>query len=133
MHSIYISVTFGAIVIKLFIIGDCVLTHMVKERFSVSMDDDLVKWLDSMVDEKIFSSRSHALEFCVKQLSNMGIENIIMVHWGKNKKEPIFFSSADLKKLREYMESKNIPTIEEAILGAVNDGIEEMEKETKQK
>lgn len=102
-----------------------------KERFSVSMDDDLVKWLDSMVDEKIFSSRSHALEFCVKQFSNLGIENIIMFHWGKNDKEPIFLSSNEVKILKEYKESENIPTMEEALSKAFQAGLTKLKEENK--
>ncbi len=122
MYSIYISITFGVIIIKLFIIGDGVITHMVKERFSVSMDDDLVKWLDSMVDEKIFSSRSHALEFCVKQFSNLGIENIIMFHWGKNDKEPVFFSTYEMNMLKKFQKKNNLPTMEEALSLALQRG-----------
>lgn len=99
----------------------------------MSMDDDLVKWLDSMVDEKIFSSRSHALEFCVKQFSNIGIENIIMFHWGKNDKEPVFFSTHELKKLREYKERENIPTIEEALSRAIHKGMEREKEEINRK
>jgi len=100
-----------------------------KERFSVSMDDDLVKWLDSMVNEKIFSSRSHALEFCVKQFSNLGIENIIMFHWGKNDKEPVFLSSNEIKELKEYKERENIPTMEEAVSKAFQVGLKKMKEE----
>ena len=105
-----------------------------KERFSVSMDDDLVKWLDSMVDEKIFSSRSHALEFCEKQFSNLGIENIIMFHWSKNDKEPVFFSTRELDMVKEFKKKHNLPTMEEALrivllkgMGMTKEEIEEYE------
>ena len=39
-----------------------------KEKFSVSVDEELLKWLDSQIKERIFSSRSHGIEFALDSL-----------------------------------------------------------------
>ncbi|MCH7647351.1 MAG: ribbon-helix-helix protein, CopG family [Thaumarchaeota archaeon] len=39
-----------------------------KEKFSVSVDDDLLKWLDSEIKDKRFASRSHGIEFALNEL-----------------------------------------------------------------
>lgn len=39
-----------------------------KEKFSVSVDEDLLKWLDIQIKERIFSSRSHGIEFALDAL-----------------------------------------------------------------
>jgi len=38
-----------------------------KERITVTIDDDLLKWIDKHIDTKVFANRSHAIEFLVKQ------------------------------------------------------------------
>jgi len=38
-----------------------------KERITVTIDKDLLKWIDIKVDEKIFANRSHAFEFLTKR------------------------------------------------------------------
>jgi metal-responsive CopG/Arc/MetJ family transcriptional regulator len=38
------------------------------------MNTELIEWLDKVVNENVFSSRSHALEFCVKQFSTMELK-----------------------------------------------------------
>lgn len=51
-----------------FYVMKCVIFIMKhKDRFSVSMDKELVKRLDEEVDRGRYSSRSQAIEFCVKQ------------------------------------------------------------------
>lgn len=37
------------------------------ERISITIDRELLKWLDSKVDGKIFANRSHGLEFLIKK------------------------------------------------------------------
>lgn len=88
---------------------------MVKERFSVSMDDNLVKWLDEMVDEKIFSSRSHALEFCVKKIADIPIEHVMHLKFGKDGSEPWFMTKNDVRMVNIFMKIRNIATMEEAV------------------
>ena len=38
-----------------------------KDRFSISMDIQLIKLLDAEVEKGRYASRSHAVEFCVKR------------------------------------------------------------------
>lgn len=38
-----------------------------KERITVTIDKELLRWIDSKVKEKIFANRSHALEFLIKK------------------------------------------------------------------
>ncbi|WP_048158651.1 ribbon-helix-helix domain-containing protein [Methanosarcina sp. WWM596] len=87
-----------------------------KERFSVSMDKELTEWLDKLVDEKIFSSRSHALEFCVKQISKIGIKNVVLMHWGEGEAEPVFMQDSDIKVIDSFAKAKNISRDEAAQL-----------------
>jgi len=37
-----------------------------KERITITIDKELLKWLDSKIKDKIFANRSHALEFLVR-------------------------------------------------------------------
>ncbi len=39
-----------------------------KEKFSVSVDEKLLKWLDSEIKEKTFASRSHGIEYALNEL-----------------------------------------------------------------
>ena len=39
-----------------------------KGKFSVSVDDNLLKWLDSEIKNKRFASRSHGIEFAINEL-----------------------------------------------------------------
>ncbi|MGY5147897.1 MAG: ribbon-helix-helix domain-containing protein [Candidatus Nitrosopumilus sp. bin_7KS] len=41
---------------------------MAKEKFSVSMDESLVKWIDNGIKKKKFANRSHALEYAITAL-----------------------------------------------------------------
>jgi len=38
-----------------------------KERITITIDKGLLSWLDSKIEDKIFASRSHGLEFLVKK------------------------------------------------------------------
>ncbi len=40
---------------------------ILKERITVTIDKDLLKWVDEGVKEKVFANRSHALEFLIKK------------------------------------------------------------------
>jgi Arc/MetJ-type ribon-helix-helix transcriptional regulator len=42
--------------------------YKMKEKFSVSIDENLLKWLDSQIKTKRFASRSHGIEFALTQL-----------------------------------------------------------------
>ncbi len=39
-----------------------------KNKFSVSVEDNLLKWLDSEIKNKRFASRSHGIEFALNEL-----------------------------------------------------------------
>ncbi len=38
-----------------------------KERISITIDKELLDWIDGKIAAKVFASRSHALEFLVMQ------------------------------------------------------------------
>ena len=38
-----------------------------KERITITIDKELLDWLDNKVDEKVFANRSHGLEFLIKR------------------------------------------------------------------
>ena len=38
-----------------------------KERITITLDKDLLNWLDKKIEEKIFANRSHGLEFLLKR------------------------------------------------------------------
>jgi hypothetical protein len=85
-----------------------------KERFSVSMDTELIEWLDKVVNEKVFSSRSHALEFFVKQFSNLGIKKIVLMLWSQGEAEPVFISNSDIEAVDSFAKARNISRDEAA-------------------
>lgn len=39
-----------------------------KEKFSVSVDTNLLKWLDSEIKNKRFASRSHGIEYALNEI-----------------------------------------------------------------
>jgi len=41
-----------------------------KQRMSISLDREIVAWLDRGIKEKRFANRSHAIEFCIQQVIN---------------------------------------------------------------
>jgi len=40
-----------------------------KERITITIDKELLDWLDARVKSKIFANRSHGLEFLIKKTS----------------------------------------------------------------
>jgi len=38
-----------------------------KERITVTLDKELLNWIDKKVEDYVFASRSHGLEFLIKQ------------------------------------------------------------------
>ena len=43
---------------------------MDKQKISVTVSPDLLKWLDSKINKKIFSSRSHGMDYCINFTKN---------------------------------------------------------------
>ncbi|MFH1053170.1 MAG: ribbon-helix-helix domain-containing protein [Candidatus Woesearchaeota archaeon] len=38
-----------------------------KERITVTIDKELLNWLDKRISEKVFANRSHGFEFLIKR------------------------------------------------------------------
>ncbi len=38
-----------------------------KERITITIDKELLDWLDKKINEKIFANRSHGIEFLINQ------------------------------------------------------------------
>jgi metal-responsive CopG/Arc/MetJ family transcriptional regulator len=41
-----------------------------KTKLSITIDDELVKWLDLQIKKKRFANRSHGFEFAISQLKD---------------------------------------------------------------
>lgn len=44
---------------------------MTKERITITVEKQLLKWLDEKVNERVFANRSHGLEFLIQQYVNL--------------------------------------------------------------
>jgi len=38
-----------------------------KERITITLDKELLNWLDQKIEQKYFANRSHGFEFLIKQ------------------------------------------------------------------
>ena len=38
-----------------------------KQRITITIDKDLLKWLDKKIKEKTFANRSHGIEYLIKR------------------------------------------------------------------
>jgi len=38
-----------------------------KKRITITIDEELLDWLDKKIEEKIFASRSHGFEYLIKR------------------------------------------------------------------
>ena len=45
---------------------------MARSGTSITMDRDVLHWIDKRVKERIFASRSHAFEYAVRRLMKQG-------------------------------------------------------------
>ncbi|CUR52808.1 conserved protein of unknown function [Nitrosotalea devaniterrae] len=43
---------------------------MVKVKLSITVDEDLIKWLDLQIKKKKYANRSHGFEYSLTQLKN---------------------------------------------------------------
>ena len=43
-----------------------------KKRITVTLDTELLVWLDKKIKERIFANRSHGFEFLIKQKMDEG-------------------------------------------------------------
>jgi hypothetical protein len=101
-----------------------------KERFTITIDEKIAAWLDKVSsEEKIFSSRSHAIEFCVMQLMKLGIEKIVLVRWGRDEVEPLFLSKPDVHTIDQLAKKLGVSREEGAKI-LLYRGLESMGKDT---
>lgn len=89
--------------------------RLMKERFTITIDEKIASWLDKVSsEEKIFSSRSHAIEFCVMQLMKLGIEKIVLVRWSRDEVEPLFLSKPDIQTIDQLAKKLGVSREESA-------------------
>jgi hypothetical protein len=101
-----------------------------KERFTITIDEKIATWLDKVSsEEKIFSSRSHAIEFCVTQLMKLGIEKIVLVRWSRDEVEPLFLSKPDIQTIDQLAKNLGVSREEGAKI-LLYRGLESMGKGT---
>lgn len=43
-----------------------------KAKIPISIDQDLLRWIEAQVKTKRFASRSHAIQYAVNELKNRG-------------------------------------------------------------
>ena len=41
--------------------------YKMKERITITLEKELLAWLDQKVDEKVFANRSHSFEFLIAE------------------------------------------------------------------
>ena len=41
--------------------------YLMKTRITVTLDKEILNWLDKQIEERIFANRSHGFEFMIKQ------------------------------------------------------------------
>ena len=44
-----------------------------KIKTSVALDEDLLSWIDKMVETKRFANRTHAIEYALQKLRESGL------------------------------------------------------------
>jgi Arc/MetJ-type ribon-helix-helix transcriptional regulator len=46
---------------------ECIRAYM-RTKLSVTIDSELIKWVEKQIEKKVFRSKSHALEYALSQL-----------------------------------------------------------------
>jgi hypothetical protein len=106
------------------------IVELMKERFTITIDEKIAAWLDKVsFEEKIFSSRSHAIEFCITQLMKLGIEKIVLVRWSRDEVEPLFLSKPDIQTIDQLAKKLGVSREEGAKI-LLYRGLESMGKDT---
>ncbi len=73
---------------------------MAKERLTISIDDSLVRQIDTTIDKKDIRNRSHAIETLVRQsLPSAQIDTVIVFIGGEGIKGIVSFIHSSLKNL----------------------------------
>ena len=68
--------------------------QILKDKFSISVDEDLLLWLDSQIKKKRFASRSHGVEYALNELKEKSWHKTIF--WDYN-------SILDVTCTREFL------------------------------
>lgn len=56
-----------------------------KERFSITLDEDLLQWIEKLTEKKIFSNRVHAIELCLAIVRDIGFDKLLSIREGRTK------------------------------------------------
>ena len=61
---------------------------IIKIKTSVSLDENLLKWIDLQIEKKRFASKTHAIEYAIQQLvenetHNSASKYQLVLHEGK--------------------------------------------------
>ena len=51
---------------------------VVKSKVSVTINEEFVKWIDSLIEKGLFRNRSHAIEEVLRFAKKEGIEKIFL-------------------------------------------------------
>ena len=43
------------------------MARKTKERITITIDTDLLSWLDDKIEEKVFANRSHGFEYLIQR------------------------------------------------------------------
>ena len=61
---------------------------MTKERITITINKELLSWLDKRIQEKIFANRSHGFEYLIKKAENEGKKKWnLQIKWGRFQNE----------------------------------------------
>ena len=47
-----------------------------KDRITITLDKELLNWLDGKIGEKVFANRSHGFEFLIKKKMDLERERL---------------------------------------------------------
>lgn len=64
-----------------------------KVKTSVALDEDLLTWIDDMIERKRFASRTHAIEYALQRLKEQEREELHLIYadeiLNKHKQRPL--------------------------------------------
>ena len=53
-------------------------THVVRVKISTTIDENIVKWMDDLIERGLYRNRSHVVEEALKHVKKEGIRKILM-------------------------------------------------------
>jgi Arc/MetJ-type ribon-helix-helix transcriptional regulator len=54
------------------------VAFMVRRKVSVTVDEELVEWMDNLIQRNLFRNRSHVMEEALKHMKQKGIKRILL-------------------------------------------------------